>query len=375
MSDTNPPVSLSQWLTQLKEDPCIPAKFKNGKGGQLKLSDTTFRSGSMLNSTEYLHLQVIWHPYIRIDYLGDMMKNDPENGWKGFVSAENIRRADFLFNEKKSLWQQYINEVRLRAIEEESPTEDFAQSPLPSSRRMPRNLLRPSLDLGLLCTSLYLQKLAMTTTRVGRPATEKLERAYLDTESGHIPTKKASRLAVGQPISPITPKNPKRRKPDILNGAAQSTPEVDSYQPAPGGKYNKPAADEFYVNVALVIFLQHIAMLVGDVFSSLEWVGARLAFTLTESVTTTNPDTGNAHTNKRPIMQARVDGYLCDRGSQFEAELNDVPLAIVEVKPFTFRSALTAIRRQEGAEMAAWISQAGNSTAGLLQSSTSGKKR
>lgn len=329
----------------------------------------------MLNSTEYLHLQVIWHPYIRIDYLGDMMKNDPENGWKGFVSAENIRRADFLFNEKRPLWKQYINEVRLRAIEDESPTENFSRSLLPSGKKMPQNLLRPPLDLGLLCTSLYLQELAMTTTRVGRPATEKLERAYLDPQSRDTITEEKSRSAVNQPISPITPKNPKRQKPEILNGAAQSTPEVDSYQPAPGGKYNKPAADEFYVNTALVLFLQHIVMLVGDEFSSLEWVGARLAFKLTESVTTTNLDTGDSHTSKRPIMEARVDGYCCDRGSQFEAELNDVPLAIVEVKPFTFRSALTAIRRQEGAEMAAWISQAGDSTAGLLQSSTSGKKR
>lgn len=301
------------------------------------------------------------------------MKNDPDIAWRGFVSAENIRKAELLFNKKSPLWQQYLNELRLEDAEQESNTQTFARSLRPSGEKWPREFLRPSLDCGLLGMALHSQRIVTLTTI--KPTHEALERAYSTPSSQDDQDKPAMRLTANQPIPPVTPRNINRQTQDTFTDVNGNTPVVDSYQPAKGGEHNKPAADEYIVNSALLEFLQSITMLVGAEISSLDWLGTRLPFRLAEFVTTTDPDTGDARMDKRPIMVARVDGYLCLRKSRFERQLNDAPLAIMEVKPFTFTSALTAIRRQEGAEMASWISQAGDSMTGLLQSSTSGRKR
>jgi hypothetical protein len=74
-------------------------------------------------------------------------------------------------------------------------------------------------------------------------------------------------------------------------------------------------------------------------------------------------------------MEARVRGYLCRKVSPFDKDVNPTALAILEVKPFTLQSALLAIRRQQGAEMAWWISHDTKSVAGLLLPSKSGRER
>lgn len=54
----------------------------------------------------------------------------------------------------------------------------------------------------------------------------------------------------------------------------------------------------------------------------------------------------------RKVYEARVDGFLRRHGG------NDEIMAIVEVKPCARASpGQTTIRMQEGAQMAAWISQ------------------
>lgn len=359
MSAIRPPVSVAGWLRQVNDDPSIPEEFKKGKEDQLGLTNATFKSGSLLNSTDFLHLRTIWHPHVHITSLGDMIKNNPDKEWTGLVSNENISKANYLFHEKESDWRQYLNELELRATEGDS-----------------WQTMRPSKDCGHFWQTVYDQTHVLLETNVENPTTEQIERAYMyaipDSSNAHI--QNIIPLAVVQHLTPITPKPRITRQFDRLVSAA-TTPKVASYQPARGGKFNRPAADEELVSSALLSFLKPLTGLIGSEFATLNWLDSRLRLRLTEAVHTTNLDTGHVSTELRPVMEARVDGYLYRTDNLFGQTLNKDPLALIEVKPFTFRSAVTAIRRQVGAEMASWISQAGDSTTGCLQRSQSGRQR
>ncbi|KAG8167627.1 hypothetical protein KVR01_003316 [Diaporthe batatas] len=109
----------------------------------------------------------------------------------------------------------------------------------------------------------------------------------------------------------------------------------------------------------------------------LDWLADRLALNLL--------DRSSKTTSPRKLMEARVDGYLCrrdfvvdpGRDGQLAPRFNQYPLAIIEAKPFTRLSALSSIRWQESAEIASWVSGLDEAyeDVGLLQSSTSGRKR
>ncbi|KND88655.1 hypothetical protein TOPH_06653 [Tolypocladium ophioglossoides CBS 100239] len=67
------------------------------------------------------------------------------------------------------------------------------------------------------------------------------------------------------------------------------------------------------------------------------------------------PDTSGEITTRRPVISARTDGCLLQTPSNKLPESGRT-LAILEVKPYRRQSKAPAIRMQEGAEMAAWIS-------------------
>lgn len=94
-------------------------------------------------------------------------------------------------------------------------------------------------------------------------------------------------------------------------------------------------SDEQLVNVALLAYLD--ALLIHFPQLKASWTPERRAFTV--------KDRG---LNK--IYEARVDGFLRRR-------IDDEIIAIIEVKPFVRTVSTDAIRMQEGAQMAAWISQ------------------
>lgn len=98
-------------------------------------------------------------------------------------------------------------------------------------------------------------------------------------------------------------------------------------------KVDLPAVkDEQIVNTALLLFLTAITMHFNV---QADWSLHRERFVLGEGT--------------KKIFEARVDGYLCSRGSiQVKA--------IIEVKPIARNKDLEGIRMQEGAQMAAWIS-------------------
>jgi hypothetical protein len=109
----------------------------------------------------------------------------------------------------------------------------------------------------------------------------------------------------------------------------------------------------------------------------LDWLADRLPLSLV--------DRSSKATSAKKLMEARVDGYLCRRDfvqdsnndKGFHPRFNKYPLSILEAKPFTRLSALSAIRWQESAEIASWVSGLDDAYegVGLLQSSTSGRKR
>ncbi|KAL1863886.1 hypothetical protein Daus18300_008035, partial [Diaporthe australafricana] len=150
----------------------------------------------------------------------------------------------------------------------------------------------------------------MSTPNDDHPTDEKLQRlssiSKLEYESAKIPTF----AAVNQPITPSTPKVQDLSEQDSPTKPAYSTPDLTSYHLARGGKSNKPADDEAYVNTALLLLLQAVVMGVEDEFRTLDWLETRLPFKLVEPITETNKSNASAGTTTKKLMEARVDGYL-----------------------------------------------------------------
>lgn len=373
-----PPASINAWLKQFDKDPDIPAEFKNGAQNQLKLCNKSFSSGSELKPTESLQLRTIWYRYSKIKDLRHLMMDDPETRYRGFVSAKSMSMANDIYNDKESQWQPYFDEVKMRsdqaAIFTGAPAVDLS-----NNMAVPLESLRPSEECKTLHGALQKQCLVMKKVYKGDPTEDELLRTFFVRKPGPDPEPEPSPtpipFAINRPITPPKFTLNDQTEQDTPIGGVQSTPELWNYYPARGGQSNQPAADENFVNTAIVDLVEGITVDVGVEFSSMDWVERRLPFKLSEKLTTINVDTGEETTRMRELMEARVDGYLFRSPSSFDTRLNTAPLAIIEAKPYTRSSALSSIRRQEGAEMACWISQAGDSTTGLLRSSRSGRKR
>lgn len=381
-----PPVSIEQWLKQVADDPSIPPEFKNGAEDQIKLTSTSFSSGSVVKASESLRMRVVWHKSRSLEALGSMMTDDPKHGYTGYVSTENKSEAGLMFNTKRSSWQPYFKELKMRedkeraadkkkrsrtrTAEPEQSDNGEAVPPWPQQHRPTKE-----------CTSfrkiLYWQRLGLTEVQPGVPSEDELEQTSSISKSGPGRELVAgpTLTAVNQPVTPLKTNLYGQSVQDTAIDGFQSTPQQISYYPARGGKSNTPAADESYINTALLLLLQNITLEHEVEFSRMDWLATRLPFHLTEKVTTINTDTGEDHTTTRKLMEARVDGYLCCKSSPLQESLNADAVAIIEAKPYTRSSAHSTIKRQEGAEMACWISQTGDSKTGLLRSSSSGRKR
>lgn len=103
---------------------------------------------------------------------------------------------------------------------------------------------------------------------------------------------------------------------------------------------------EATVNVALILLLSSIR-LESPHLGRAHWLPDPVAFRLRDE-------------KFEPIIDARVDGYLSTSDRQTFAH------AIVEVKPYVRSSNRLAIEWQEGAQMAAWISQTSTMSDGYL---------
>ncbi|KAI0467625.1 hypothetical protein F4859DRAFT_493029 [Xylaria cf. heliscus] len=116
--------------------------------------------------------------------------------------------------------------------------------------------------------------------------------------------------------------------------APYRTPE-DASSPFEDPRMFKAIQDEQIVNTALIEYLNALA--IHCIQLEANWTLHRL------------PLIARDHRGAK-TYEARVDGYLKRR-------LDDYPLVIIEVKPFSRNRKKTAIRMQESAQMAAWINQ------------------
>lgn len=376
---TSPPVSLQSWLEQVNADSKILEEFKNGGEAQLNLFSTKFSSGSGLSSTESLHLRVIFSRYFGFEPLKNLMMDDSKTEYTGYVSPENHIKANIIFSTNTPLWEPYFKELRLREPDSKKSSAILAAEASNAGRPVPAQPLGPPKECGTFRSVFYWQLLSLTTDIDADPTDQDLRSTSSISKPGleidpESPTE-STPLYFNRPMTPFKPSFHGPMEQDTPTSGLHDTPQAVPYYPARGGQLNKPATDEYYVNTALLLLLQAIKLDVGGEFSRLDWLAKRLPLKLMVEDLTENTETGKFDTSMRQLMEARVDGYLCRRSNAFEKSLNTEPLAILEVKPFTRSSALASIRRQEGAEMACWISQAGNSETGLLRSSTSGRKR
>lgn len=373
---TMPPVSIGQWFEQVKADQSIPEEFKNGAEDKIKLSSTSFSSGSVVKASEILRMRIIWHKTRQIEALGSLMKDDPDHKYTGYVSDENIIKASLIFNDNRNQWKRYFEELKLRAAYREWRHKELGG--LADAMAIPPRPLphRPSKECGIFYEAMRWQLLALTAPAPPPPTFEELERTSPIRKPGPnaAPIEITGFSGINQPVTPLKLNSREQEVQKTLKDGFQGTPAAASYYPAKGGKTNKPATDESYINWAILLLLQAVSD-AGLEFINMEWLPDRLAFHLVEIISTKDTDTGEDVKRGRELMEARVDGYLCRKSDVFEEHLNTDALAIIEAKPYTRSSALSTIRRQEGAEMACWISQAGDLETGHLRASSSGRKR
>ncbi|KXG51572.1 uncharacterized protein PGRI_089650 [Penicillium griseofulvum] len=121
----------------------------------------------------------------------------------------------------------------------------------------------------------------------------------------------------------------------------ESLLHISPFSPPTGdlGPAFKSISDEQIVNTALLLYLQ--ALLINICEIGADWTPERRALVVKKK-------------DGQKVYEARVDGFL-----RYQHDENSPIMAIVEVKPSIREQTLEtdAIRMQEGAQMAAWISQ------------------
>lgn len=249
----------------------------------------------------------------------------------------------------------------------ESSNYDFTGPPRP----LP---YRPSEDCGIFYQALHWQLLGLSEPLEASlaPYFDELEATSSITKFGPAtapePNAFTDATAVQLPVRPLNLEPHRQAVQDTLMDDFQNTLGVKSYYSARDGKVTK-YAEKSMISRSLVLLLQGVSR-IGVEFSGMEWLASPLPFNLVEEVRTA---TGKV-LEVRKLMQARVFGYLCHKSNPFERPNTDA-LAILEAKRYRRSLNLSSIKRQEGAMMACWISQAGDSRIGFLRSYSSGRKR
>ncbi|KAI1295919.1 hypothetical protein F5Y03DRAFT_399085 [Xylaria venustula] len=163
------------------------------------------------------------------------------------------------------------------------------------------------------------------------------QRLRLEAQSSPTPAPKLSGLeqqVKNLSLSNSTPDQPPTT-PDRGSSLSQSRSLGDIPSPFEDPKVFKAIQDEQIVNTALIEYLNALAIHCTQLQAN--WTLHRLPLIARDH-----------HTTK--TYEARVDGYLRRRR-------DNMPLAIIEVKPFVRKTKQVQIRMQESAQMAAWINQ------------------
>ncbi|KAM5343288.1 hypothetical protein ACJ41O_014254 [Fusarium nematophilum] len=148
-------------------------------------------------------------------------------------------------------------------------------------------------------------------------------------------------------------KPPSSASPNSSTGRRASPSDANSGLSLEGRLINKHRPDEAIINMSLVLLLQGVTMslLQTKKYEPYDWTILHKLF----SVTQPNPDNGSKRTR---LLTAKSDGCLQVSRPGQDPDNGDT-LAIIEVKPYRRLNPVknaAAVRVQEGAEMAAWIS-------------------
>ncbi|KAM3453706.1 hypothetical protein MY3296_003549 [Beauveria thailandica] len=346
----------AEWFHMIQEDPDIDPAVKRGQRA-LHVAHTEYRSGSSIRPSEFLHLRAIWPRHVPgVDTFDHYMRDRIiENSvYRGYVSEENDRLAAHICNNPSPQWKTYKEQIG-------KGRNGFASDP----------------KAGVWAIVRFWQAMVTAHTKKipakdcddsdddsGDSDEEMDDNITRIVKDGYIwgplrtikVTEQLGNMTLGTPDRRLRPSTSQYHTPRAVN--------LDSGLPAG----NPDSVDEMYSNVALLLFLQAATMEAITYLGAVNWLPTRLALKLMAAESADSESSKQVH-----LMNALVDGYLCRRTS--EDDFSKAPLAICEAKPFVRSKNRAKTLRQETAEMASWIAQHGEGGEGLLQSSTSGRKR
>jgi len=373
--------SIPQWADMIRNQLGISGTNteKNDEIWAVENASWTFSSGSNLELRDYLLLRVIWVHHDNTNAFVSSMRDNPylkDGPYRGFVSPENDALATQIYHLIKSKFEGYLADVHSN-----------------------KDGTRPTLSCGMYAPTRFWPAMAVTkikkyhTTREvaalpkkvqkkGPPITDRVPVAdFSDDDEAAVEklTVSMATLNISKP-----PSTPVRRGPGPQLDL--STPAVPKSYPAVGGSQNPATTDECYVNTAILLFVQQLLFdmrqltkqfpkkftkkILGFDLDALDWLADRLSLKLYSRQPGSDP---------LELMESRADGYLSMRSSKAgeTPAFSNLPLAIIEAKACVRRAGASPIRWQESAEVCCWVSSLPEEWEhyGLLQSSTSGRKR
>ncbi|KAK4140265.1 uncharacterized protein C8A04DRAFT_40055 [Dichotomopilus funicola] len=343
----NVATSIPEWADKIRRQLGIKGTDPD-RDDKIWAADTAgwcFSSGSDLDEKDYLLLRVIWTHHGNINKLSAFIRNNPE--LEGGSTREIYERI-------KPELEGYLEDIR--------PNKDGTRPRSSCGKYSTIKEFHNRSDVAELSKKVHKK---FNPTISASPSATAASTNSLDDDgafaSGDITTLMAETSISGLPATPV------RRGPQAQ--PSMETPVVATSYPVAGGTQNPATTDEYYVNMAILVLLQQLLSdmreLATDVprrrldflglpFEDLDWLVDRLSLKLYSRESGGDPV---------ELMEARVDGYLCKRG--------------YKPKPCVRRAGASAIRWQESAEMASWVSSLAEESEhfGLLQSSSSGRKR
>lgn len=288
-----------------------------------------YQSGSEIRHEQFLLLKILWMPHQQADF----SRSQNRQKW---LSEQHYKKAKDLLGDL-NCWNLYLTSLR-----------DHPPASL-------RNRAFP--DLGTFTLVRYHQcqvERAKTTENTSckfSPVASRTRDAIKGRSFAGSSVEQATPSRIPRPTSTFTrsiePVTPARMIKDLeslqldsedrdsaISAQYPQSGTLSDYSPMDAGlAANFPATeDEQIVNTALILFLNAVTIHFGV---PADWTLHRKALRLGEK--------GNRG------FEARVDGFL----RSYKDEIK----AILEVKPCTRDSKIDKIRMQEGAQMAAWISQ------------------
>lgn len=327
-------------------------------------------SASRLNYQDWLLLKIIWprnrHQLTHVDFFGEKAQSrstealaalSKEEWWKRLTEGDQKP-----WNWKQlAAWKQSANDIAMRKPFDPDPagvmfdpTDPFRFDVQPPTEPVGRPQRHQS--------DRHVQQKAEREAQLRR-----LDQYVYDQNKS--PSQSPSPSDAGRTTSPTGSERlgSSSGSPGSTGRAQPSTASFNGGS-SEGKFINRHRPDEAIINMSMVLLLQGVCMslLQTQEYELYDWTILHKLFTISQ------PDPGNESV-RRKILTAKTDGCLHARHKGRDPDKGDA-LVILEAKPYRRdvpENNGTAIRIQEGAEMAAWIST--EARKGLLPSRSDDK--